>query len=1581
MLNLIIINNNYFIFLTIVYDKETLDRISEIISVSSLLKIDEFKKSSRTNLMQRIKNRKRFNLSVSIAPSFILVPEAGSIKDANYILLISLGHFDISSKLSNKTEHRLDLADDEYLIDISKLQLTLSDKQNMDKDIEHVHNRKIDNQQSNEHHLICPITLSLILSPCIKMNGLDSPLIRLNIEIPKIESILEHTLILNVVKLILSIISINKLGTNKSKTVNNATIQVQFQIKVLEIELKNKNNTIVKSMSDLIAKFGIEGDKKIILNLDLNLKSTQFTCCMNHFHFLIEIKKQIKQLFKAKKPNVSNKQANCEHLLIYIFSRLSKKYDEIIFELDMARVDIIMLEDYELKNNGEVKFNTVFNLKIHNYEQKYLIGIENVAISPNMIRNLMKMLEPFYKLGNYKKINDAKKEKIVTANEFERIKEIDKSIWFIKLNENGSGKISQDSDIVLEAIKGQKFDSGSNLALQSDSKEEDKIFRQELIFEIKIIDFVIESGGVLSIPLIKFNSNLNAKFVNYQELHVKTQMFMEYFNNKNFNWEPIIDIIDNEKWNFDVKIKFSSPKEKVKKKTLISFESDKKLEITLSNISLNVFKSLISSFSNEFNETEVLFNKEQKLIIKNETEMILFLYIDMSKFKCQETSHNQKRIDSRFSLFTLSSFSLLTLLPLTKDAIDVNSTLNYSFIINGKEFNRSISLLSNDKSINLVYCNIYPDNNWKYVIDSSLRDIFTKYIIFHSNVIIQNHLKMPVSVYRNDEIQVDKTKRIGDIDSEDRLYLPFSLIYSHENQFVYIRPRDNYKDSRNDVLICNFNDQKLFKIIQCKPIDSEKNQTIYIRAVRHSKRIRIEDCDEKEVTSFDNLYYFELYPQFLIRNLLPIELTYRTYEGQEGKKLKSGEDNHIIDIKLTKNSEIRLDFLDYNNKAWFCLKSNFRWPEEDCTEIWEFLKTSTSETLLIAINFMNSDENGLRLLTVFAPYWMINNTDLSLKYSLGDDLNVRHEPNRSQVCLLSFKSTQLAEKKKIRLALDESKFSEQFSIDKIGNKDKIEIEMNDNSLCFFTIETCSSRFSLTKIIKISAFYKIVSKINFNIELSEDRDRWLKLNSKSSLPFFPKITNLNDQLYLYLRLPGEKEYSKAISLKCKASTLLKVNDAMICSNTEITSHTVIIEIKNYYSDCSPLLVVNCLEDLHLDYSQKYEEGQFSLPPLSMVHYNWQNPLGFCKLTCSTKKKITNDLNKDANAETLNNHIFKISFYYDNQKVFLVTKNKEAYVKLKKFSDRVMSSNASSDFELILNMNGIGVSIINSSILKELCYISITSNLIWKHKKNDQEEFKNFKENEIGLLEEAYKKFGRKFSSTAPNNLVFDFENMKVLRPFKAELKRTTDASGIYFNLSKSGKSINIELEINSIQIDNQLDVQEYLRILFPVSPSRPFIKLNTIIQLNNNRRCFKKITFSMQEFKVQIDKEFYDAFKSFLTYISSDVKTNANYEELVNESLKLSLKNKTDLISSRYFFDSIDISTITMHSNIWFLKDASFNKNSFKCQNKHFTYDEFLDELYQHYNPYRLSQFCSIAFGIDVFGIKITNNQIIKKTKH
>ena len=170
-----------------------------------------------------------------------------------------------------------------------------------------------------------------------------------------------------------------------------------------------------------------------------------------------------------------------------------------------------------------------------------------------------------------------------------------------------------------------------------------------------------------------------------------------------------------------------------------------------------------------------------------------------------------------------------------------------------------------------------------------------------------------------------------------------------------------------------------------------------------------------------------------------------------------------------------------------------------------------------------SIETHSLIVSLFAPFWMINRTSQQLVYRIDDDTVLYHAPTVMTPVLLSFKPKSFFCKKKLCLSIGDSKFSDGFSIDVVGSKGNIIAKSKNGKYNYYvSVDIQLSRIGLSKIVTISPFYSIVNISKNTLEISEDNDEWFRAESMNNTAFWPKQSK--DQS-LYLRLNSDSVSSK------------------------------------------------------------------------------------------------------------------------------------------------------------------------------------------------------------------------------------------------------------------------------------------------------------------------------------------------------------------------------------------------------------------------------------------------------------------------
>jgi vacuolar protein sorting-associated protein 13A/C len=635
---------------------------------------------------------------------------------------------------------------------------------------------------------------------------------------------------------------------------------------------------------------------------------------------------------------------------------------------------------------------------------------------------------------------------------------------------------------------------------------------------------------------------------------------------------------------------------------------------------------------------------------------------------------------------------------------------------------------------------------------------------------------------------------------------------------------------------------------------------------------------------------------------------------------------------------------------------------------------------------------------------------------LDDEVFLRHSATHTDPILLCFKAKNLTSKKRIMVAMPKCLFSDPFSIDAVGTKGSFVIPSTErsNMLNLCSVDILLSHFLFTKIVKINSFYTINSQLPFAIEVSEDNDVWMQVPANGFQPFWPGNTK---NPVMFFRQVGSEVCSRSISISETSGTLLPVNELAIYCQVETTDHSISVNLSNYYKGCAPALLINYSDNLSVNFGQFNTSQRCRLPPKHKVYFTWHDPNKVRRLAWSTAESEEKDisLDRDEFGQTETGGIYWVCFLNEMQRIFLVTQ--DARVAEYVFQAQEMQKPA---MQVEVDLNGLGVSFVDTALLKELCYFSISSSdIVWEYSKKEGRRYKGFSVQTNEHLETAYQKYTMaqglekqlslgKITSQKQrigSDLEVDFGRMQINRPVNGHLRRHASI-GLRMRLGLSEHIKQVYLAINSIQLDNQLEDCVFSTVFCPVSPPKtvvqdmvpqPFIQCSALMHSQGNLRRFKYLSLLVQEFAIQIDLDFVNCIQNYLSALQSNA--DADYEKLVILSVEQSRTNERknegtigEINSNCCYFDLLHFSPIKMHLSFSLgtiesfqlsgifdylaktagvtlieFKDAVFKINFFERKNMIISDEQLSGQLFEHYKSQALSQAFVVILGLDVIG--------------
>lgn len=156
-----------------------------------------------------------------------------------------------------------------------------------------------------------------------------------------------------------------------------------------------------------------------------------------------------------------------------------------------------------------------------------------------------------------------------------------------------------------------------------------------------------------------------------------------------------------------------------------------------------------------------------------------------------------------------------------------------------------------------------------------------------------------------------------------------------------------------------------------------------------------------------------------------------------------------------------------------------------CRNLTIFLFLYSQAKMDLGINAVLS--HGTHVLSIYAPFWMINKTGKMLVYKGQDPLNViYHAPDLNQdeiPMMFSFVQKRFMGKRKASLRVENSNWSDPFTLDTIEDAGKVTCKAK-NEVFNVGVNINMSKSSLTKIITFTPFYLIYNTTESILEIWE-----------------------------------------------------------------------------------------------------------------------------------------------------------------------------------------------------------------------------------------------------------------------------------------------------------------------------------------------------------------------------------------------------------------------------------------------------------------------------------------------------------------
>ncbi|KAK8381851.1 hypothetical protein O3P69_015099 [Scylla paramamosain] len=911
-----------------------------------------------------------------------------------------------------------------------------------------------------------------------------------------------------------------------------------------------------------------------------------------------------------------------------------------------------------------------------------------------------------------------------------------------------------------------------------------------------------------------------------------------------------------------------------------------------------------------------------------------------------------------------------------------------------------------------------------------------KVITLSSCVEVINHLDVPVEVYYMTE-RGNEVEAVVSLGQKESALLPLHAAYSPTAELFFCVEGHN-------VCILPFvwrilqNNPDYEMKLSCPPKDvKEIHGTPFLMfASGEVEQILWENTSRRTMKS--TLYKIHLHPCLVLHNLLPVPISLEPPGTMTTRVIMPGASLNLTKAQLG-SMYLELVLMDYLSRDWICGKPLESSPPE--LSVWTFKSRGDimGGPLDLDLGMLAVKNKQMLSLSLYCPFWMINKTGLMLTYrrwastlsvnslspstgGLGDTRNniVVHEEVNNEAILFSFKSKAFFGKKKATVKVEDSDWSDKFSLDVVGSSGSVLCKAsNRNYQVGVDIQLSNS--GLTKIVVFSPFYSILNKASYDIEVSEvdvPQAEWFTVLAGECIGWWPMGSNRQ----VYVRVRGTPDTTAAFPYDRPLSTVLALPNMYggILGEVNIKESGVVVQFDQYYEGAAPALFINHLRNTSIAlWQQEHDESVIVLDPMSVVHFTWKEPGGTLAVCGSfgDNKPVTLTLEKDDQGGTADGSVFWAVFLQNQQRCVL-------------FIDDINITSAALNApmlerfqqEMTLSLNSIGVSLVDDNNRKEVAYISLASSgVVWEHCKEKGRKHRPFTQSQTELLEKCYQLYQAQVKAlpdassvcshfVCARNLEVDYAKMMVSKPFKRKIRRTFQP-GVWLQFSQSTHQRRIHLKVNNLQVDNQA-----CDVMFPVvlarvptprsvladTVAKPFCEVSVAQKMISPMLTqFRYLAFLIQEFHVKVELPFVYAVMEVLLptrEVSTDLYSVEKYEKdekIVHGTLTSMVKSHASE-GRKDYFDTLHLSPIKMHLSFSLsaadagstapvgsqvihlflqsvgvtlteVQDVVFRLAYMERQNQWMSWNQLVQEMVAHYQGQVVKQLYVLVLGLDVIG--------------
>uniref|UniRef100_A0A914DD96 Vacuolar protein sorting-associated protein 13 n=1 Tax=Acrobeloides nanus TaxID=290746 RepID=A0A914DD96_9BILA len=1107
------------------------------------------------------------------------------------------------------------------------------------------------------------------------------------------------------------------------------------------------------------------------------------------------------------------------------------------------------LSSYHVLNKMSINFHGTIDNKTRAQEFDVDLGEILIKVSPSIIRLLSAVsAQMAIKPGS----DDGKQARKPVLKEYPRyweksqVKEYE-YWWF----QNVAQEADEDFQLELEVIAPTDHDEKASINL-------------------KKFAVTLETGSEdETVPMILLESSFNAVAKDWSgrlNADATFQLQLSYYNETYSVWEPIIEPVLNtngewESWQLTMKLCAHSEEETngstgqesgtpaIPPKMTVNIEAKELMNITVTKSLMQLTYKLSDEFEKAAKQISPPASHElpgiSPYLVLNETG----LDVKISNSDSLLANESGAPVDATHGSFVeldIKGWKPQIGLQIAEDRRKAELRLD----LLGTQ--REVSVLRAETRCLRLPKQADSGKQWTMVVDTRIENS-RRVVYLKSLVNFVNHTTTPLEIYSQHGTKLDLCGTAKTDGTPLNISIP--NLYTDVGE-LHFRPGNDLYEMSNESISWNNFDKIPRSAVRCD-LSSDLSQGIYFNLVTETEDVLGEHGNHV----IDKIYTVHIYPPLLFKNLLPFPVA---IEHPIQTVLEGGDQ---IELNVIKGHKIKY-FTVYNNDH-YSIEMSVK-PEQDELEV-VTLRAVNDATQEINLGIHWSTSHRQQECSIYAPYWVVNNTGKTLSYLVYGTTR-QHEPNQNPI-LLPLAGANFNKKTKAKLRVDNSNWSDEFPVDVAGSSGRIITKDSNDREYDVTVDIQITRSGLTKVLTFSPFYILQNDSKFEVELREDSDhQWTQAPGATCIGFWP--VSKSKRKLLTVRYAGTTAESLLFPFTENFESFVAIPSDHLGMYVQVSvaEYNVVVHLEPFLPGMAPAIIMNATDNV-VEFSQKGAASKKKIEAKEMCTFTWSDVTSSTKQlewTCGEYTGYDSLIRNGYGSfmpkkQKSDRWYYWVSFLSGRQRYLLFTDDLPVMTE-------AMEAYECERIDLLseITIKGIGISMVDNLKGIELLYMALSSSdVLWEQKQRHR--FRSFSNTQTEILEDAFQTWFKEGSKEEgfkdlDGQLSVDFTTMIVRRKGKkGEVKiRRSFQNGFWFLYRQSLHQKQLHLKINHIQIDNQLPACSFPCTLAVIPPpigvgssnvTKPFIELSaTMVQSEHTSVLqIKYLHLLIQEFAVRLDQ--------------------------------------------------------------------------------------------------------------------------------